>query len=225
LAVETWNGAKWTLRTARSVAGAAFSDVNAVSCLSVTSCVIAGETYSNSGTVSMLLARWNGRGLTAMKAARPAGAPTLELDGVSCVSASRCVATGLGTNDAATKGFGFTEMWNGKSWAVHKVTSPKGDPLSFLFGVSCVTARNCVAVGAAGTSDSGAASALAYNGKTWSSLTVPAPGKGKSSDFSGVSCPKVDDCVAIGDIGPSAKATPTPLAGRWNGSSWRLAAA
>jgi len=225
LAVETWNGAKWTLRTARSVAGAAFSDVSAVSCLSVTSCVIAGEAYSLNGTESMMLARWNGKGLTAMKAARPVGAQTLALNSVSCVSASSCVAAGMSTNSAGTKGFGFAELWNGKTWAVHKVAVPKGDTLSYLFGVSCVTARNCVAVGAAGTSGRGAASALAYNGKTWSTLTVPAPGKGKSSDFSGVSCPKADDCVAIGDIGPSEGSAPTQLAGLWNGSSWRLAAA
>jgi hypothetical protein len=34
--------------------------------------------------------------------------------------------------------------------------------------------------------------------ETWSSLKVPAPGKGKSSDFEGVSCLKAYECVTIG---------------------------
>jgi hypothetical protein len=225
LVVETWNGKKWTLRAARSVGGAAFSDISAVSCLTASSCVIAGESYSLAGTEALLLARWNGKGFSAMKAASPAGAQTLLLNDVSCVSASTCVAAGLSINSAGTSGFGFTETWNGRSWTAAKVAAPKGDTLSYLFGVSCLTARNCLAVGAAGTSKAGDASALSYNGKTWSALKVPAPGKGRSSGFTGVSCPAADDCVAIGGIGPSGKATGSPLAGRWNGASWKLTAA
>jgi hypothetical protein len=226
LVVETWNGANWTLRTVRSPGGAAFSDVGAVSCLSVTSCVVAGESYALTGKQAMLLAMWNGKGFAAMKAASPAGAKTsLLLNGISCASATSCVAAGFSVNSSDTSGFGFAERWNGKSWTAHKVAVPKGDTVSYLYAVSCVTARNCIAVGAVGSSKGSAGSALSYNGKTWSSLKVPAPGKGKSSDFSGVSCPRAGDCVAIGEIGPSSMATTTPLGGLWNGSSWRLAAA
>jgi hypothetical protein len=225
LVVETWNGAKWALRTARGLAGSAFTDVSAVSCRSVTSCVIAGESYSTTGTPSMLLARWNGKGFTAMKAAAPAGGKNILLNAVSCTSATSCVAAGLSANSAGTAGFGFTELWNGKSWTPDKVAVPRGDSISYLFGVSCVTSRNCIAVGGVGTAKSGRGSALAYNGKTWSALKVPAPAKGKSSSFSGVSCPKAADCVAIGQTGASGGTSPTPLSGLWNGSSWRLVAA
>jgi len=225
LVVETWNGAKWALRTARGLAGSAFSDVSAVSCLSVTSCVIAGESYSLTGTQSMLLGRWNGKGFSAMKAAAPAGAKNILLNAVSCTAATSCVAAGLSTNSAYSSGFGFTEIWNGRSWTADKVAVPPGDSLSYLFGVSCVTSRNCIAVGAAGTAKGGRGSALAYNGKTWSALKVPAPAKGKSSTFSGVSCPRAADCVAIGQTGASGGTTTTQLGGVWNGSSWRLVAA
>ena len=226
LVVETWNGAKWTLRTARIPGAKPSTYLSAISCLSVTSCVVTGESYSSvTGASSMLLARWNGKGVTEMKASAPAGATNTALSDVSCASAKSCVAAGFSTNPAATRGFGFAEMWNGKSWTAHKVAVPKGDTLSYLFGVSCVTAQNCMAVGALGSSKGGSGSALSYNGKTWSSLKVPAPGKGKSSDFSGVSCPKAGDCVAIGETGPSSMATTTPLGGLWNGSSWKLTAA
>jgi hypothetical protein len=223
--METWNGTKWTLRTARIPGGGFSAYPSAISCRSATSCVAVGATYSTSGAQRMFLDRWNGKSFTAMKAAAPAGATNIYLNDVSCASPNSCAAAGMSTNAAGTSGFGFIEVWNGRSWAPHKVAVPKGDTESFLFGVSCATARSCIAVGAAGSSKGGAASALSYNGKTWSSLNVPAPGKGKSSDFEGVSCLKADDCVAIGEIGAAGKTTTTPLAGRWNGSSWKLVAA
>lgn len=225
LLVETWNGATWTERTTRSVPGAAFADLNALSCLSLTWCVVAGEAYSDDGAQSMLLARWNGKSLSAMKAAAPAGAKDLALDGISCTARTSCAAAGFSLNSAGTSGFGFAETWNGRSWAAHKVAVPKGDTLSYLFGVSCATARSCIAVGANGSAKGGVASALSYNGKTWSTLKVPSPAKGKSSAFSAVSCPTAGDCVAIGEIGRSGGSTATQLAGLWNGFSWRLVAA
>ena len=225
LTVETWNGAKWTLHTARIPGGGFSAYPGAISCRSLTSCVAVGETYSTSGAERMFLDRWNGKGFTAMKAAAPAGAKQVILNDVSCTSANSCAAAGMSTDAAGTSGFGFTEVWNGRSWTPHKVAVPKGDAESFLFGVSCATARSCVAVGAVGSSKGGAPAALSYNGKSWSSLRVPGPGKGKSSDFEGVSCLKADECMAIGEIGASGKSTTAPLAGRWNGSSWKLAAA
>jgi uncharacterized lipoprotein YbaY len=225
LTVETWNGATWALRTAR-IPGAGPENPGAVSCLSVTSCVVAGESYSSAaGAPAMLLARWNGKSVTAMKAAAPAGAGDIILNDVSCASASRCVAAGFSTNTAGTREFGFAELWNGTSWTARTVAMPKGDTDSFLYGVSCRAGGRCIAVGSAGTATAAKAIALSASGNTLTAQNVPGPGKGKSSDFAAVSCPKADECVAIGDIGPTGKATTTLLSGRWNGSSWRLVAA
>jgi len=171
----------------------------------------------------MLLATWNGKAFTAMKAATPAGAKTLLLNDVSCTSVKRCVAAGLSVNNARTSEFGFTEVWNGRSWAADKAAWPKGITESLVFGVSCGTPTNCVAVGAAGTSKASAAKALSYNGKTWSQLSVPGPGKGKSSLLEGVSCPKANECVAIGEIGVTSGTATKPMAGLWNGRSWKMA--
>jgi len=54
--------------------------------------------------------------------------------------------------------------------------------------------------------------------------SVPAPGKGKSSLFTDVTCLSATDCVAVGQVGPagSANDTSTALSGFWNGKSWRL---
>jgi hypothetical protein len=224
LLLETWNGAKWTLQTASIPGGARSVYPGAVSCHFLTFCVVAGESYgSNPAAPAMLLARWNGKALTAMKPAVPAGAANVTLNDASCPSATFCAVAAFSTNSAGTSNFGFVEMWNGTSWTADKVAAPKGD--AELYGVSCRPDGSCVAVGGAGPSGATKATALAYNGKTWTAQTVPAPGPGTSSDFFGVNCLKANQCVAIGETVSSRPATAAPLGGVWNGSSWRLVAA
>ena len=50
----------------------------------------------------------------------------------------------------ATTSTGFTEIWNGTTWQLAKVTWPKGTADSVLVGVSCYAAHSCEAVGADG---------------------------------------------------------------------------
>jgi hypothetical protein len=221
LMVETWNGAKWTLQTAGIPGGTRSTYPGAVSCHFVTFCIVAGESYASiRGASAMLLARWNGKSLTVMKAAVPAHAANITLNDISCPSTTMCAVAGFGTNPSATIAFGFAEMWNGKSWTADKMAAPKGD--AELYGVSCRADGTCVAVGSAGPSTATTATATAYNGKTWTAQNVPGPGTGKSSDFFGVNCLRAKQCVAFGEILASSPSTATPLGGLWNGSSWRL---
>jgi hypothetical protein len=152
----------------------------------------------------------------------PAGREVLVSD-LSCVSAKSCALTGLTGNSSAA--YGFLEVWNGKTWSEAKWPAAKGNTLVFGLGVSCASSSNCIAVGTAGTSESRAAAALSWNGKHWVTLKVPGPLKGDSSDLEGVSCPKANRCVAIGQVATTNAATSSPLAAYWNGRSWTLAAA
>jgi hypothetical protein len=221
--LETWNGAKWTLQTASIPGGARSAYPGAVSCHFLTFCVIAGESYAaNPAAPSMLLAMWNGKALTAMKPAVPAGAENVTLNDISCPSATFCAVAGFSSSRLGTSNFGFTELWNGTSWAADKV-APKGG--AALYGVSCRADNSCVAVGSAGPSAAAKATALAFNGKGWTAQTVPGPGTGTASDFFGVNCLRATQCVAIGETVSSRPATAAPLGGVWNGSSWRLVAA
>jgi hypothetical protein len=229
-AVETWNGAKWTLRTA-ALPGETDNGVDdapmAISCLSARSCVFAGATYVGGSDVRTLLDRWNGRAFTPMKTAASADINGFTLSDVSCASAKSCVAAGLVANAADTNWLGSTLVWNGRSWTAAKVAWPKGTVQAYLDGVSCPSPRNCVAVGTAGTASSVSAQALSYNGTSWSRQRVPAPGKGASSTLSDVSCPRPGDCVAIGEVGDfnlnTATVMPRQMGGWWNGKTWALA--
>jgi hypothetical protein len=224
LLVETWNGAKWTLRTASSPSGARARYPGAISCHFLAFCVVVGESYSSvSGAPSMLLARWNGSDLTVMKPAVPAGAENVTLNDISCPSATFCAVAGFSASPSGAPGFGFAEMWNGTSWTADKVAAPKEG--AALYGVSCRANRSCVAVGSAGPSAATRATALSYNGKSWSTQNVPGPGTGKSSYFFGVNCLRASQCEAIGETVGSSPATVIPLGGLWRGASWRLVAA
>jgi len=230
LTVETWNGAKWALRTAAlpgETGGGLDDEPMAISCRSATSCVFAGQAYVSGDDSRTLLDAWNGRAFTPMKTAASADTSRFSLGDVSCFSARSCVAAGLVPNAAGDNWIGSTLVWNGKSWTASKVAWPKGTVQAYLFGVSCTSAKSCVAVGTAGTASSVRAVALSFNGTTWTRQNVPGPGNGKSSTLSDVSCPKADDCVAIGEIGDfnldTATATPPQLGGTWNGKSWKLA--
>jgi hypothetical protein len=223
LMVQSWNGAKWTLHTESIPGDPRSAYPGAVSCHFDTFCVVAGQSYpSGPGTPEMLLAKWNGKVLTAMKPAVPAGAADATLNDVSCPSATLCAAAGYSTNRAGTSVFGFAEMWNGKSWAAHKMTAPEGD--AELYGVSCRADETCVAVGGAGPAAATRATALDYNGKAWTEQNVPGPGAGKSSDFFGVNCLRANECTAIGETTSTRPTTTTPLGGVLN-RSWRLVAA
>ena len=223
LLMETWNGAKWTLQTASIPGGLRSAYPGAISCHFVTFCVIAGESYSSSpGTPAMLLAKWNSKVLTAMKPAVPAGAANVTLNDVSCPSSVFCAVAGFSTNRLGTGNFGFAELWNGTSWTAAKIAAPAGG--AALYGVSCRADTTCVAVGSAGPSTATKATAVAYNGKTWTAQNVPGPGTGTSSVFFGVNCLRTSQCTAIGETVSSGPTTAAPLGGVWNGS-WRLVAA
>ena len=224
----TWNGSKWGRKTAGG--GSVTEEFTAARCFTLTSCLETGIVMNASGTTSELLATWNGSSLKTQPVPAPSGASVLLPSDLSCSSSTNCAMVGLGfnittgsTSSTSTPGiFGFAQVWNGSAWKVVKWTGPKGANLALLLGVSCTSANNCVAVGASGTNNNGAAASFTWNGRHWAALAVPGVGKGLTTEFSGVSCPSAGNCVAIGAYGPPTATNGKPLAGYLHGGSWRL---
>jgi hypothetical protein len=138
------------------------------------------------------------------------------LGGVSCVGTSFCVAVGYinGTSTDKT----LIQKWNGTSWAT--LSSPHPGTGSFLNAVSCVSTSFCMAVGSYGTRTASPTLVEKWNGSKWSMVTSPNPGTPAANGLDGVSCASPTSCVAVGssDVNPTA----TPLAEKWNGTSWTL---
>jgi hypothetical protein len=93
-------------------------------------------------------------------------------------------------------------------------------PYAQLAGVSCPSARWCVAVGyhTIGGGPALYPLAEAWNGRSWRLLAPPAV----HGTFLGVSCPRRWACIAVGSHHGATGGQASPLAATWNGHVWRL---
>ena len=136
------------------------------------------------------------------------------LASVSCWSPENCVAVG-GTGPGSSAGASaLAEERGSGGWKLlnTQVGSEWG---SYLDGVSCPAAGDCLAVGAVNTSRSPGPLLEQLSGGTWHVL--PAPWAAGSQGLYSVSCPTTTWCMAVG---PST--THDTLA--FDGTSWSIAA-
>jgi len=168
--VEQWNGSKWSIVPSVHPAGSVASSLQAVKCTSNTTCVAVGTVEQHSGYIgSTLVERWDGKQWSIV----PSPSPTVdsELSAVKCVTVSDCVAVGgpspysrmnpqvspVGRSfpdDASPfigsfppAGHRLIEHWNGRTWSIVASPGPSPASNSELFGVSCATRAECMAVG------------------------------------------------------------------------------
>jgi len=186
--------------------------------------MVVGGAQANPALLSY---RWDGTSWQRLAAVAPAGIGAPALDSVSCASAAHCVAVGNGGGDSD----GFAEVWNGAAWSVTPpIAWPEGSTSPRVTGVSCASPSYCVAVGVIDRSPgnavggTGRAAASLWNGGKWTAMAVAAPGTGRASLFSAVSCTRPGSCVAVGESNQyDSAAGTTQLTGFLTGTSWRLA--
>ncbi|MGA2968328.1 MAG: hypothetical protein ABSE75_00805 [Acidimicrobiales bacterium] len=114
--IERWNGASWT-RVAAPNGSGPYDILNGVSCASTTLCFAVGN-QETSTTSEGMVERWNGDSWSEIKSPFITGtvAGFVELNGVSCVSATTCFAVGKFPNEMGT-GRSLIEQWNGSTWS------------------------------------------------------------------------------------------------------------
>jgi hypothetical protein len=220
--VDTWNGMTWSEGEAQTPQ--IRSPLKAVSCVSASFCVAVGSRVRALTTfASTLVEMWNGE--TWSRVESPNGPPaegripfpaSSVLSGVSCVSSTFCMAVGWYGKFLGYVEKPLIETWNGTEWSV--VPSPVRETAGedALKGVSCVNARQCVAVGAAGGT-----LAESWNGREWSILETPNPTGGERITLNGVSCIPWGSCAAVGSD-TTANGSQT-LVETSQGSKWSLA--
>ena len=197
--IESGHGARWSI-VASPNAGTSDNNFLGVSCASARWCVAVGFDKAN-GTYQTLIESWNG----ARWQIAPSpnfGTVNNILDGVSCISAMSCQAVGYHFDSTTAVQSSLVESWNGARWSI--VPSPNRDLAgNILYGVSCVSASSCQAVGYAipfNQSTVGAFETLteSWNGSGWS--IVPSPNNGTSAGLLlGVSCVAANACEAVGE--------------------------
>lgn len=104
--------------------------------------------------------------------------------GVSCVSATACVAVGSYLNSGSAFRT-LAESWNGTCWSL--VASPQPGDGDSLNGVSCTSVTACMAVGGYDFLHGTRTLVESWDGTRWS--VVPSPDVGTNgNDLFGVSC-------------------------------------
>jgi hypothetical protein len=154
------------------------------------------------------------------------------IDGVSCASATFCMASGYYVPRPEKPQTYFAvplfERWDGSSWST--LSPPEGTATSEdeVEGISCPTVDFCMAVGSAqgrpGAQLAESNLALRYDG-TWSVVPVPNPPLGEGleqSELSDVSCTSPSACVAVGSVVYSRFLSSKAVIEQWNGVSWSL---
>jgi hypothetical protein len=171
--VERWNGASVSVvaSPSHSVLGEG-DELASVSCPSATSCEAAGNyLLGGDGQPATFVESWNGT-KWSMVASRDPDRSFAQLNGISCTTATNCIAAGVYSAPNAPPPYGFdgsktlVERWNGTAWSI--VASPNAGTDTSLAAVTCVNATTCFAAGH-GSAASGAWSALIerWNGTTW----------------------------------------------------------
>jgi hypothetical protein len=131
------------------------SEPSEISCGSTKACLAVGASYTITGSPSgasvtpTTALAWNGSRWRSITVPVPKGAKGAELQEASCGSATACIAVGDYLTNAQTGDSRFYAVtWNGSALKqTAAVPLPKGDGFAYLGAVSCVSARDCVALG------------------------------------------------------------------------------
>ena len=185
---QHWNGTTWSTVTIPNAGGFTKSYISDVSCVSASDCWAVGQATNKALSEAALAEHWDGTKWTVNS---PAGVPA-GLESITCISSNLCFAT------TATNGSMTLVRWNGSTWSQETLSLPETGTFGSLKGVSCVTAKDCTAVGAWGTTRQKPL-AERWNGTVWSVQSAPEPTEGSPEEayFQGVSCVSVK-CTAVG---------------------------
>jgi hypothetical protein len=222
---ETWNGTAWTLVTVAVPTGVTSSDLSSVSCVATNVCQVLGTSVTG-GTGSIFGNQWNGTTLSLTTAATPpssATTPIPEALGISCVTATWCLAVGVNDVQVPATATAFSELWNGTTWALVTTPSPSTATGSLLRSVSCAGVNFCTAVGQ-GTSAGPLNQNLieTWSGTSWAITPSPDTSATLSQELSGVSCFSATTCSAVGQANAASGPSPATLALSWNGTAWSI---
>jgi IPT/TIG domain len=191
----------------------------AVSCASHASCVAVGtDNYI------AIAESWNGAQWSAQELPASEGASDVAMTGISCTTATACMAVGYEKN--ATKlNIPVVDQWNGTQWSISALPLPSEAKEAAFEGVSCSSSSECTAVGLDVT---GAGTKLPFIARSkagvWNQQSTPNLPEAATAILEGVSCPSSTSCTAVG-FNTSSGGVQTALIESWNGENWSLGSA
>jgi hypothetical protein len=211
--IEHWNGTSWSI-VASADAVPDFDYLNGITCVSATDCWAVGIYFTATGASKTLTEHWNGTSWSLIASPNASTTEPNELDDVTCVSGSDCWAVGYyGGNDLIEKE--LIEHWNGTSWTIVSAPAANATDENFLYGVRCISASDCWAVG-----NTDGTLIEHWNGTAWAIVTSPNIDATQNYLYD-VTCTSPSDCWAVGYYTNDNKFYET-LIEHWNGTSWSI---
>jgi hypothetical protein len=191
-----WDGSHWTeLAIASPGSGSSVHQLWGVSCATAQWCAAVG-VYLLPGYNTMAFI-WNGSTWTSTQIPLPGGSSRLhELNGVSCLSPTWCVAVGRYNDGVADRS--MVLQWNGSTWSLVSSPNVGVDQRNVLNGVDCRTTEWCVAVGRYQNGTTSQTLVQQWNGSSWVVLDSPNVGTDLYNVLYSVSCPVDWNCAAVG---------------------------
>lgn len=174
--VEHWDGTAWSLVFTRSGISSESVQLDSASCPTSGTCLSAGSYYNTASLQRTLAEEWNTPDRSAFTTPKnPSATHASQLIGISCASASGCVAVGdqpYSASDVHT----LAESWNGAAWKVLGTPAISGSHDVVLLAVGCAGTSDCFAVGANfAASHRVITLSEHWNGTTWAVVTTANP--------------------------------------------------
>jgi hypothetical protein len=184
-----------------------------LSCPSTSECVAGGDYNATTGSTLVpdhVLLTWNGGSWTPQEVPLTDSGQLAD-SGLACPATSACMNVGAGGVDGGQAN--LLSASNG-SWTMTPLTTNQIGQQ--LYGVSCLTASDCVVGGFSVAYDGGWSALGAYSGDGWTSIATPVPANAVSPSLGypavsvfGVSCPAAGTCVAVGDYNVASSGSQT----------------
>lgn len=204
-----WSSVAVPLPSGASV-GAPNNSLDAAACADAADCAAGGSYVNGAGQQQALLVTSTSGTWSDVVVPLPANASTSaaanSLDTVSCPAAGVCLAAGSyvdsGTNQQALLVSSAAGSWTNEPVPLpaNKSSTPT---LNSLNSVACASSSSCVAVGVYQNANRFQEPLLdTWNSGTWAASEAPLPSDANVAEpfdaLSGVACPAVDSCVAVG---------------------------
>lgn len=106
------------------------------------------------------------------------------------------------------------------TWSIERTPDPRVANGNLL-AISCPTAKDCVGVGSYDDVRATSPWAEIWNGASWKAVPAANPYGDTHTVLSGISCPTMSFCSAVGDASDVSGVQVT-LAETWNGKSWAI---
>ena len=204
--IQVWDGSTWTIQASENSSTTEINYLFDVSCLSGTFCVAVGA-FMRGGWNQPMAQVWDGSSWTMQSIPTFSATEDNFVEGLSCVSASMCVAVGAHSINGGTVYQPMIQVWDGSNWSIQPSPSNSLTENNYLWSVSCVSVSSCVAVGNYYVGIWARTLVEVWDGNTWTIQPSPNPEPTDNNRLESVSCIADWNCVAVGSYRPSSNQT------------------